>query len=89
MKPISLVVVTIIVSCVMGLTDGDVLGGSAASSGEKIVRTTCVQCHRIEGKPAPRRTKQAPDLIWAGQVSIRVAHRLAPESGIQTLPRGL
>lgn len=66
MKPISLVVVTIIVSCVMGLTDGDVLGGSAASSGEKIVRTTCVQCHRIEGKPAPRRTKQAPDLIWAG-----------------------
>lgn len=25
-----------------------------------------MQCHRIEGTPAPRRTKKAPDLIWAG-----------------------
>jgi mono/diheme cytochrome c family protein len=66
MKPIALAAVTIIVGCVIGLTDGDVLGGNAVSSGEKIVRTACVQCHRIEGKPAPRRTKQAPDLIWAG-----------------------
>ncbi|MGA6829304.1 c-type cytochrome [Nitrospira sp. NS4] len=39
---------------------------SAADPGEKIVKTTCVQCHRIEGKPAPRKTKKAPDLIWAG-----------------------
>ena len=35
-------------------------------SGEKTVKTVCVQCHRIEGKPMPRRTKEAPDLIWAG-----------------------
>lgn len=39
---------------------------AAADPGEKIVKATCVQCHRIEGKPAPRRTKKAPDLIWAG-----------------------
>lgn len=39
---------------------------SAADPGEKIVKATCVQCHRIEGKPAPRKTKKAPDLIWAG-----------------------
>jgi mono/diheme cytochrome c family protein len=38
----------------------------AVATGESIVRTTCVQCHRIEGKPAPRKTKKAPDLIWAG-----------------------
>lgn len=38
----------------------------AADSGEKTVKSLCVQCHRIEGKPAPRRTKKAPDLIWAG-----------------------
>lgn len=39
---------------------------TAADLGEKIVKSLCVQCHRIEGKPAPRRTKQAPDLMWAG-----------------------
>lgn len=39
---------------------------TAADSGEKIVKSLCVQCHRIEGKPAPRKTKTAPDLIWAG-----------------------
>lgn len=38
----------------------------AADSGEKTVKSLCVQCHRIEGKPAPRKTKSAPDLIWAG-----------------------
>ena len=38
----------------------------AADPGEKIVASVCVQCHRIEGAPAPRRTKKAPDLIWAG-----------------------
>lgn len=35
----------------------------AADSGEKTVKSLCVQCHRIEGKPAPRKTKSAPDLI--------------------------
>jgi mono/diheme cytochrome c family protein len=39
---------------------------AAADPGDKIVKSVCVQCHRIEGKPAPRRTKKAPDLIWAG-----------------------
>jgi mono/diheme cytochrome c family protein len=39
---------------------------AAADAGEKIVRSVCMQCHRVEGKPMPRRTKKAPDLIWAG-----------------------
>lgn len=39
---------------------------TAADLGEKTVKSLCVSCHRIEGKPAPRRTKKAPDLIWAG-----------------------
>jgi mono/diheme cytochrome c family protein len=39
---------------------------TAADPGEQTVQSLCVQCHRIEGKPAPRRTKKAPDLIWAG-----------------------
>ncbi|WP_447860508.1 c-type cytochrome [Nitrospira calida] len=30
------------------------------------VKSTCAACHRIKGKPIPRRTKTAPDLIWAG-----------------------
>lgn len=30
------------------------------------MKSLCVPCHRIEGKPAPRKTKKAPDLIWAG-----------------------
>lgn len=34
--------------------------------GEKIVKAVCVGCHRIKGEPMPRSTKQAPDLIWAG-----------------------
>lgn len=34
--------------------------------GETIVKKRCTSCHRIEGKPMARRTKQAPDLIWAG-----------------------
>lgn len=34
--------------------------------GEKIVKSACVGCHRIKGEPMPRSTKQAPDLIWAG-----------------------
>ena len=38
----------------------------ADQTGEKTVKSVCVQCHRIEGKPLPRRSKEAPDLIWAG-----------------------
>lgn len=40
--------------------------GTAADPGEQLVKTICLQCHRIEGQPAPRKTKKAPDLIWAG-----------------------
>jgi len=35
-------------------------------TGQEIGKTKCVSCHRIEGAPMPRSTKQAPDLIWAG-----------------------
>ena len=47
-----------------------VLGPQAEAAnddlGEKIVKEKCTSCHRITGKPMARRTKQAPDLIWAG-----------------------
>lgn len=46
--------------------DGRAGTAAAAEPGEKIVKSVCVQCHRIEGKPAARKTKKAPDLIWAG-----------------------
>jgi len=36
------------------------------SEGASIVNTQCVVCHRISGQPMPRSTKNAPDLIWAG-----------------------
>ena len=65
-KPSFIAAVILIAGCVIGLTDESVLGESVVGSGDKIVKTACVQCHRIEGKPAARRTKQAPDLIWAG-----------------------
>ena len=53
------------------LTLGLMLANSGAMAkadrpGEQTVKTACAQCHRIEGAPMPRRTKQAPDLIWAG-----------------------
>ncbi len=35
-------------------------------AGEQVVRSTCTGCHRIEGPVAARKTKKAPDLIWAG-----------------------
>jgi mono/diheme cytochrome c family protein len=35
-------------------------------AGEQFVRNTCTACHRIEGPVAARKTKKAPDLIWAG-----------------------
>ncbi len=38
----------------------------AESPGEKIVKTTCAGCHRLEGKAVGRRFKKAPDLIGAG-----------------------
>jgi mono/diheme cytochrome c family protein len=41
-------------------------GAGAESPGEKIVKTTCVGCHRLEGQATGRRFKKAPDLIGAG-----------------------
>lgn len=41
-------------------------GSGAESPGEKIVKTTCAQCHRLEGQAIGRRFKKAPDLIGAG-----------------------
>ena len=52
-------VVGVAAVCVTGIA-------TAAESGEKMVKALCVQCHRIEGNPASRKTKKAPDLVWAG-----------------------
>jgi mono/diheme cytochrome c family protein len=41
-------------------------GSGAESPGAKIVKTTCVGCHRLEGQAIGRRFKKAPDLIGAG-----------------------
>jgi mono/diheme cytochrome c family protein len=42
------------------------VGVKAESPGEKIVKTQCAQCHRLEGPAIGRRFKKAPDLIGAG-----------------------
>ena len=41
-------------------------GSGAESPGEKIVKSQCAQCHRLEGQATGRRFKKAPDLIGAG-----------------------
>lgn len=66
MMPHSLAAVTMIIGCVTGLIGRDAFGRTVVGLRDKIVKTTCMQCHRIEGKPAARRTKNAPDLICAG-----------------------
>jgi mono/diheme cytochrome c family protein len=45
---------------------GTPVGSEAESPGEKIVKTTCSACHRLEGPSIGRRLKKAPDLIGAG-----------------------
>jgi len=45
---------------------GTPVGSGAESPGEKVVKTTCTACHRLEGQPIGRRFKKAPDLIGAG-----------------------
>jgi mono/diheme cytochrome c family protein len=47
-------------------------GAKAESPGEKIVKTTCAGCHRLEGQAIGRRFKKAPDLIGAGDKYQRV-----------------
>ncbi len=52
-------VVAVVLAVSSGLT-------RAESPGEKIVKTTCAGCHRLEGQATGRRFKKAPDLIGAG-----------------------
>ncbi|MEO6545866.1 MAG: c-type cytochrome, partial [Nitrospiraceae bacterium] len=40
--------------------------GSDQPRAKEILQQTCVQCHRLEGKPDSRFNLKAPDLIWAG-----------------------
>ncbi|MCX5723603.1 MAG: c-type cytochrome [Nitrospirae bacterium] len=49
----------------MGLSPR-LLFGSDQSRAKDIIQQTCVQCHRLEGKPDSRFNLKAPDLIWAG-----------------------
>jgi mono/diheme cytochrome c family protein len=46
------------------------LFGSDQPRAKEILQQTCVQCHRLEGKPDSRFNLKAPDLIWAGRVWI-------------------
>lgn len=36
------------------------------TTAEDIIKSRCVECHRVSGKPDSKFTLQAPDLIWAG-----------------------
>ena len=42
------------------------LFGSDQPRAKEILQQTCVQCHRLEGKPDSRFNLKAPDLMWAG-----------------------
>ena len=42
------------------------VGWGAESPGEKIVKSHCVQCHRLDSKLESRFNLKAPDLMWAG-----------------------
>ena len=42
------------------------LFGSDQQRVQELIQQTCVQCHRLEGKPDSRFNLKAPDLIWAG-----------------------
>jgi mono/diheme cytochrome c family protein len=56
----------VLIVCVLGGFSLLARAAQPPAEGEKIVKSGCVGCHRIEGVPMPRSTKQAPDLIWAG-----------------------
>jgi cytochrome c2 len=59
-------VLSIVTVAVVLILLGARAGAKADSSGEKIVKTTCAQCHRLTGQAIGRRFKKAPDLIGAG-----------------------
>jgi mono/diheme cytochrome c family protein len=42
------------------------LFGSDQNRAKELIHQTCIQCHRLEGKPDSRFNLKAPDLIWAG-----------------------
>jgi mono/diheme cytochrome c family protein len=56
----------VFIFCVLAGLSFPAIAAQPPAEGEKIVKSWCVGCHRIEGAPMPRSTKQAPDLIWAG-----------------------
>lgn len=60
---------------------------TAADLGEKIVKSLCVQCHRIEGKPAPRRTRKALDLAARNEYGDAGWELAAFEMGELQIPR--
>jgi mono/diheme cytochrome c family protein len=50
----------------MGLMSSFGVSASDQSRAKEVLQQTCVQCHRLEGKPDSRFNLKAPDLIWAG-----------------------
>lgn len=58
--------VAVLTACVFAGLSSTGRAAQPPAEGEKIVKSVCVGCHRIEGAPMPRPTKHAPDLIWAG-----------------------
>lgn len=55
----------LVLAAAMGLSPRLLFGGDQ-SRAKEIIQQTCVQCHRLEGKPDSRFNLKAPDLIWAG-----------------------
>lgn len=50
----------------MGLMLSSGVSASDQSRAKEVLQQTCIQCHRLEGKPDSRFNLKAPDLIWAG-----------------------
>lgn len=50
----------------MGLMSSFGVSASDQSRAKEVLQQTCIQCHRLEGKPDSRFNLKAPDLIWAG-----------------------
>ncbi|MDP1638832.1 MAG: c-type cytochrome [Candidatus Nitrotoga sp.] len=50
----------------MGLMLSSGVSASDQSRAKEILQQTCIQCHRLDGKPDSRFNLKAPDLIWAG-----------------------
>jgi len=59
----------------------------SADPGEKILKALCVQCDRIEGKPAPGRTKMAQGLAARNEYGHTGWEVAALEIGELHIPR--